>query len=74
MPPSTTVCALSTSTCVLTWFVSILGTPLKTWPTESWFTFSVMMIRSSGVICGVTSSDSTASLNDTDVAPLLDAS
>ena len=33
-----------------------------------------MMIRSSGVICGVTSSDNTASLKDTDVAPLLDAS
>ncbi len=29
-----------------------------------------MMIRLSGVICGVTSSDSEASLNDTDVAPL----
>jgi len=29
-----------------------------------------MMMRLSGVICGVTSSDSEASLNDTDVAPL----
>src|SRR5690554_3948730 len=47
------------------------GTPvLVTSPTESWLITKSMMIRSSGVICGVTSNFNTAGLIDTLVAPL----
>ncbi|MNN26381.1 hypothetical protein D3C81_1398840 [compost metagenome] len=53
-------------------FLLIGGTPFS-WLAKSGaslLTFTSMMMRLSGVICGVTSSDSDASLNDTDVAPL----
>ena len=70
MPPSTIVSPLSTSTWVFTFLVSIDGMPEKIWPTESFFTSRSMMMRSSGVIRGVTESSSTAGLNDTVVAPL----
>ena len=41
-----------------------------TWPTLSFLTLRSRMMRLSGVICGVTLSDSTAFLNEMVVAPL----
>ena len=59
--------------------VSMLGTkpPVAlgtSWPTLSLVTVRSRMMRSSGVICGVTLSDSTAFLNCVVVAPLEDDS
>ena len=75
MPPSTTVWPSLTSTWVVISRVSMLGTkpPVAlgtTWPTLSLLTVRSRMMRSSGVICGVTLSDSTAFLNCVVVAPL----
>ena len=75
MPPSTTVWPSLTSTWVVISRVSMLGTkpPVAlgtTWPTLSLVTVRSRMMRSSGVICGVTFSDSTAFLNCVVVAPL----
>ena len=55
---------------MVTFFVSIDGMSAKIWPTESFFTSRSMMIRSSGVMRGVTESSSTAGLNAIVVAPL----
>ncbi|MNJ79785.1 hypothetical protein D3C77_779210 [compost metagenome] len=48
------------------------GTPFRALAKSgaSLVTFTSMMMRLSGVICGVTSSDSAASLNEVEVAPL----
>src|SRR5512145_187752 len=75
MPPSTTVWPSLTSTWVVISRVSMLGTkpPVAlgtTAPTLSLLTVRSRMMRSSGVICGVTFSDSTAFLNWVVVAPL----
>ena len=68
MPPSTTVWPSFTSTWVAISRVSIEGTftppeATTTWPTLSFLTSRSRMMRLSGVICGVTFSDSTAFLN-----------
>ena len=73
-PPSTTVSPLPTSTSVLSAVVSMVGicepnSPLMNSPTESWLISSFISTRPSGVMCGVTSSCSTASLNSTVVSP-----
>ncbi|MNC86088.1 hypothetical protein D3C83_17210 [compost metagenome] len=74
MPPITTVPPFSTSTSVVICFVSMAGAlalpKLTTCPTLSLLIFSVMITLSSGVICGLTLSESVAFLNETDVAPL----
>ena len=68
MPPMTAVSPLLTEICVITFLVSIDGNEaaalLRTnWPTESLWISTSMMMRLSGVICGVTSSRNTAFLN-----------
>ena len=75
MPPSTTVCPSFTSTWVVISRVSIEGTftppeVTTTVPTASSLTSRSRMMRLSGVICGLTLSDSTAFLNWMVVAPL----
>ena len=68
MPPITAVSPLLTMICVTTFRLSIAGaTPPPAcgtnWATESLEISTVMMIRLSGVICGVTSSFSSAGTN-----------
>ena len=75
MPPSTTVWPSLSSTWVLIARVLIAGTltppeATTTWPTLSSETSRSRMMRLSGVISGLTFSDSTASLNAIVVAPL----
>src|ERR1041385_9321045 len=69
MPPITAVSPLFTAIRVVTFLVSIEGYWLPAMliicPIESLWISTVMMIRLSGVICGVTSSESTAFLNCT---------
>ena len=74
MPPSTTVWPSFTSTWVLMARVSIAGTftppeVTTTLPTLSFVTARSRMMRLSGVISGLTFSDSTAFLNWMVVAP-----
>ena len=68
MPPITAVSPLLTEICVTTLRVSIDGTDPPpacgtNWPTLSLRISTPMMMRPSGVICGVTSSLRTAFLN-----------
>ncbi|MNT96491.1 hypothetical protein D3C72_2385980 [compost metagenome] len=68
----TTVSPSLTSTLALTSFLLMGGTPFRALAKSgaSLVTFTSMMMRLSGVICGVTSSDSAASLKEVLVAPL----
>ncbi|MCY1551027.1 hypothetical protein D9M68_873260 [compost metagenome] len=64
----------ATRTLALTSFLLIAGTPPVDAVTEksgaSLVTLTSIMMRLSGVICGVTSNDKAASLNEVLVAPL----